>query len=44
MSTDHDAAVQPDGPAPDVTAPAAGEPVLALSDFSVVYRTPDGDV
>jgi peptide/nickel transport system ATP-binding protein len=43
VSTDHGAAVPPAGPAPG-TASRAGEPVLAITDFSVVYRTPDGDV
>jgi peptide/nickel transport system ATP-binding protein len=40
VSTDHGAAVPPAVPAPG----GADEPVLAISDFSVVYRTPDGDV
>jgi peptide/nickel transport system ATP-binding protein len=40
VSADHGAAVPPpDGP------PSPGdEPVLAIAGFSVVYRTPDGDV
>ena len=44
MSADHDAVVPPADPAPGGTASPRDEPVLAITDFSVVYRTPDGDV
>ena len=44
MNADHDAVVPPADPAPGGTASPRDEPVLAITDFSVVYRTPDGDV
>ena len=43
MSTGHGAAVPPAGQAPGGGASPA-EPVLAIAGFSVVYRTPAGDV